>query len=136
MIDTMPRPAKPIDWKIVDDMILKGETEKLICERFDIDVTNFIDRFKAEHNTNFTNYAQSKRAEGLRLLRSHTFNRAMQGNDKCLMHLNRHMRGEWDKKELNDSTQQSIIVQINGPLASGIKVPAERVSNPDNQSPE
>ena len=104
----MGRTPKPIDWKIVDDMIIKGETEKLICQKFDIDPTNLQIRIRKEFPefTGFTAYAQSKRAEGLRLVRSHTFNMAMKGHFGALMHLSKHMRGEWDRQILETPPNQ------------------------------
>jgi hypothetical protein len=103
------RPEKIIDWALVDEMIVQGETQKFIADYFCIDVSNFIAKFQKEHNTNFTNYFQSKREEGLRRLRKNTFNRALMGHVYSMQHLNKHMRGEWDKAPDKEPDEQKSI---------------------------
>lgn len=98
------RPPKVLDWKKVEALVRAGEPESRICAIFDMLPQAFIqklrDQFPQYHY--FHEYAQSIKEEGLAQLRINNYNRAMQGNTYCMQHLNKHMRGEWDKAPITD----------------------------------
>lgn len=106
--DNMPRPEKPIDWKLVDLMLEAHCTGTEIASKFDMHPNTFYDRVVQEYKMSFTEYSVSKNESGKANLRFSIYTRALKGNDKLTLHLTKHMLNQWDKFDKSEISQESI----------------------------
>jgi len=83
----MSRPEKPIDWDIVDELIIQQNSGAQIASRFNLYPDTFYDRVKSKWGITFTNYAGVKYSEGISLLKSKQWEKAMEGNIQMLLKL-------------------------------------------------
>jgi hypothetical protein len=97
----MSRPEKEIDWKLVDHLIEAGCPGTEIAAKFDMHPTTFYGRVQDKYNLSFTIYSQSKAECGKSNLRSVRYSKALKGDPKMILHLSKHMLGEWDKIDQN-----------------------------------
>jgi len=65
----MSRPQKPIDWKVVDDLLMAGCYGTEIAEHFDMHYDTFYNRVSEQYSMGFTEYCALKRKKGDSLLR-------------------------------------------------------------------
>lgn len=99
------RPEKPIDWKIVDDLLIAGCTGTEVASHFDIHPHNFYDRIVKKHNMSFTDYAAEKRQKGHSLLRTKQFQKAMSGDTSMLIWLGKNKLDQRDSSKEETDTQ-------------------------------
>ncbi len=78
------RPAKVIDWQLVDNLLMAGCSGKEIAGNFGIIPDTLYDNVAARYNVSFTEYQQSMRAKGLGLLRAKSFDKAFKGDNTQL----------------------------------------------------
>lgn len=83
----MARPEKPIDWDLVDQLLLYQNTGGQIAAKFGIHEETFYRRFKDKYNENFSGYAGLKYSEGKSNLLSKQFEKAFEGNTQLLLKL-------------------------------------------------
>jgi hypothetical protein len=100
----MPRPEKPIDWTLVDNLLTAECIGTEIASHFDMHPETFYDRVKDKYKVGFTEYASVKRQKGNSLLRAKQFEKAMKGNDKMLLLLGKSRLGQQDKTQISIDT--------------------------------
>jgi hypothetical protein len=83
----MSRPEKPINWKLVDDLLIAGCLGTEIAPHFDIHPTNFYIRVEQEYGMSFTAYSAEKRQKGDSILRAKQFEKATKGDNTMLVWL-------------------------------------------------
>ena len=81
------RPIKPIDWALVDELLMAGCTGPEIAPHFDMHPTTFYERVSLEKGMNFTNYSQDKKCKGDSILKHAQYKYAAKGNVPLLMFL-------------------------------------------------
>lgn len=83
----MSRPEKPINWKLVDDLLIAGCTGTEIASHFDMHHDTFYDRVSKEYGTSFTSYSSEKKQKGDSILRAKQFEKAAKGDNTMLVWL-------------------------------------------------
>ncbi len=83
----MSRPEKPINWKLVDDLLIAGCLGTEIAAHFDIHPTNFYLRIEQEYGMSFTAYSSEKKQKGDSILRAKQFEKAAKGDNTMLIWL-------------------------------------------------
>lgn len=103
----MSKEAMHIDWEKVGQYVYQGEDGTLIADILGIHPETLYNRCKDDNNIGWTEWCRSKRSKGKNALRAKMFMKAMgdknnplSGDVKCLLHLSKHMRGEWDKLDI------------------------------------
>lgn len=76
------RPLKPIDWEMVDDLLISGCLGTEIAPFFDMHPETFYDRVLIEKGVGFTEYSSKKKAHGEAILRDVQFKKAIGLSDK------------------------------------------------------
>lgn len=74
---TITRTEKPIDWKVVDDLLLAGCNGMEISSHFDMHHDTLYKRVQEKYGLSFTSYASEKRQKGESLLRAQQFAKAL-----------------------------------------------------------
>lgn len=97
----MSRPAKEIDWKKVDDLLMAGCLGTEICPHFDMHPNTFYDRVVQKYGMSFTDYSTQKRSHGDSILRAVQYNEAVKGDKTLLIWLGK-VRLEQREVELVD----------------------------------
>jgi hypothetical protein len=97
----MTRPEKEIDWKLVDHLIEAGCPGTEIASKFDMHPDTLYRRVLEKYNMGFTDYCASKAEGGKANIRSVRYTKALKGDPKMILHLSKHMLGEWDKIDQN-----------------------------------
>jgi hypothetical protein len=126
------RPPKPVDWELVDKLIESQNTAGEIAAHFDINPSTLYRQFVDKYGTNFENYARTKYSRGKSLLRTKQFQLALSGNVRMLERLGDIYLDQKDKSE----QKPNISININGNLASGIGISAEKLPSTDNNGVE
>lgn len=96
----MSRPEKPIDWKLVDRLLIAGCMGTEIAAHFDMHPNTFYDRVQAEYGIGFTEYSSQKKQKGESLLRSKQFDTAMSGDKTMLIWLGKQRLGQKEHHEI------------------------------------
>jgi hypothetical protein len=98
-----------IDWDHVEKLLHQGEDGLTIADLLDIHHNTLYEYCKREHGCLWSVWARSRKAKCKIAIRSKMFAKAMgkkdnplSGDTKCLMHLAKHVRGEWDKINVSD----------------------------------
>jgi hypothetical protein len=107
----MARPPKPINWEIVKSMVVSGMKAVNIASWFDIDVSNFYDRFFEEFGCHYTTYASkfkqnNRKVEDILWMQ---YSQAMKGNTRMLERLGIEDCGQGQQKEAIKSPNQENI---------------------------
>lgn len=97
----MSRPEKPINWELVDKLLIAGSLGTEIAAHFDMHPNTFYDRVHAKYNMGFTEYCQEKRSKGDSLLRAKQFEKAMDGNNIMLIWLGKNRLGQKEGEDKN-----------------------------------
>jgi len=79
------RPVKPIDWKLVDELLMAGCTGMEIAPHFDMHEHTFYDRVSAQYGMRFTEYASEKRFKGDSILRAKQFESAVKDKNTTML---------------------------------------------------
>lgn len=72
-----PKNQKPINWELVDSLLMAGCTGIEVASYFDLHHERFYERVEEEYNISFTEYASQKRAKGDSLLKHAQFVKAI-----------------------------------------------------------
>jgi|SRR6185295_10498034 len=135
------RPKAEIDWKKVEDLLLAGCMGTGIAAYLGISPETLYDRCLIEKGKLFSQFSQEKKEKGDEILRAHQYAKALgltdKGDNTLLIWLGKTRLKQIDASQLAaaeaSKTNYNIITDANG-LAAGI--PAEKLSNPNNQSIE
>jgi hypothetical protein len=111
------RPVKPIDWKLVDTLLLSGCTGAEIASHFDMHPITFYHRVEQQYGVSFTNYSSEKKQKGESLLRHKQFEVAMKGDKTMLVWLGKNRLGQREHEEKtflapNDGYLTTIIEEL------------------------
>jgi len=93
------RPPKPIDWKIVDELLMAECSGAQIAGEFDMDPETFYRKCQQEHNIGFTGYSLSKTKQGEARLKHKQYTQALKGNTQLLIHLGKTRLGQAEPKD-------------------------------------
>lgn len=83
----MSRPEKPIDWKLVDELLIAGCMGTEIAPHFDMHYETLYRRVEEKFGIGFTEYSRQKRAQGDACLRKVQYDKAMGGDNTLLVWL-------------------------------------------------
>ncbi len=83
----MSRPEKPINWKLVDDLLIADCHGTEIAAHFDMHPNTFYDRVVAQYNMSFTEYSLEKKQKGNSIIRAKQFDKAIKGDNTMLVWL-------------------------------------------------
>ena len=83
----MSRPEKPIDWELVDKLLLAGCNGTQICPYFNMHYNTFYNRFQDHHGIGFSDYQCIKRSQGDSMLLTAQFDKAVSGDNTMLVWL-------------------------------------------------
>ncbi len=110
------RPEKPIDWKLVDQLLISGCLGNEIAAHFDMHPITFYHRVEREYGVSFTNYSSEKKGKGNSLLRHKQFQIAMEGDKTMLVWLGKNRLGQKETEERafmpNDGQLTTLIQEI------------------------
>ncbi len=95
------RPCKPIDWKLVDTLLMSGCTGTEIATHFDMNKHTFYLRVEKEYGMTFTDYSSEKKQKGESLLRHKQFEVALKGDKTMLVWLGKNRLGQKETEERN-----------------------------------
>ncbi len=76
------RPTKPINWDLVDELLLAGCDGAEIAPHFDMHPHTFYDRVQLEKGMLFTDYRLEKKSKGESILRHAQYKKAIGATDK------------------------------------------------------
>lgn len=132
------RPQKPIDWEVVDRLLIAGCLGTEIAPHFDMHPDTFYIRFEQDKGMGFTEYSRQKRSIGDSILREVQFKKAKDGDNTLLIWLgkNRLKQAESPTElNVNDTTLSQfteLMAQLDS-LQSARKM-ADTNSNADAKS--
>lgn len=92
--NSVGRPEKPIDWKLVETMIHARCTEKSICHKLQIHRETFIHRFREKYGEDFTTYSTKHHCVGVENVLLAQYIKALKGNPQLLIHLGKEWCGQ------------------------------------------
>lgn len=101
----MSRPEKPIDWDLVDELLVAGCLGTEIAPHFNLHPTTFYNRVEEKHGMSFTNYSCEKCSQGDSILRKVQFDKAVNADSTMLIWLGKNRLKQSDKdlsKEINE----------------------------------
>lgn len=87
-------PVKDIDWKLVDDLLIKGCSGTQIAARIGIHYDTLYDRCQKEKKTLFSVYSQQKREKGDSMIHETQFDLAMERDRAMLIWLGKQRLGQ------------------------------------------
>lgn len=99
------RPEKPIDWDMVDQMIMQQCTADEIAGEFGLHRSSFYNKIEKKYGENFSTYSTALYCKGKRCLRSKQWEKAMEGDVRLLLKLGEIHLGQSENK-INESDQQ------------------------------
>lgn len=106
------RPLIPIDWKLVDQMVLSGCSGLEIAGSLDIHHDTFYDRFRIEKGVSFSEYSPSRKMGGMGMLRAKQFQCAMRGNTQMLKTLGEELLGQGKRDQsMPDEGRDTIVLR-------------------------
>lgn len=107
------RPVKPIDWKLVDTLLISGCLGNEIAAHFDMHPTTFYNRVEQQYGMSFTNYSSEKRSKGESLIRHKQFEVAMKGDKTMLVWLGKNKLGQKETEDKSTiSPNDSFLTQL------------------------
>lgn len=81
----MSRPPKPIDWNLVENLLMAGCKGTEIAPHFDMNVETFYDRVLQNYSIGFTELCAEKRGRGESVLRAKQYQKATKDNGDTTM---------------------------------------------------
>lgn len=120
-------PIKPIDWDLVDQLLIAGCNAVETAARLGIHSDTLTERCITEKGTPFSLYKQQKMAKGDTLLRQVRFKKAMGGDNTMLIWLSKTRLGEIE------THKQIVQTQENAPAAVKL-IPKKQIAVPDDEN--
>jgi hypothetical protein len=96
----MSRPEIPIDWDLVDELLIAGCLGTEIAARFCMHPTTFYRRVEEKFNMSFTDYSQEKKSLGDSLLRKVQFDKALEKDNTMMVWLGKNRLKQKDTHEV------------------------------------
>jgi hypothetical protein len=104
----MSRPEIPIDWKLVDRLLIAGCSGVEIAANFAMHPKTFYERVLDKYSVNFTEYCQEKRSKGDAFLREAQYNNAIRGNTTMQVWLGKVRLGQKEPESENQANKALI----------------------------
>lgn len=120
----MARPPKPIDWELVDRLLMAGCLGTEIAAHFDMHPDTFYNRVVDKYSMGFTEYQQEKRMKGESLLRAKQFEKAIKGDNSMLIWLG---KNRLDQRDGEDKKQNPSNDKLLTDLLSSIKSEKDQI---------
>lgn len=96
----MSRPEKPINWEVVENLLIAGCLGTEIAAQFDMHPNTFYDRVEKQYNLSFTDYSSEKKCKGNSLIRAKQFEKAVKkGDNTMLIWLGKNRLGQKETQE-------------------------------------
>ncbi len=96
----MSRPEKPINWEVVENLLVAGCLGTEIAAQFDMHPNTFYDRVEKQYNLSFTDYSSEKKCKGNSLIRAKQFEKAVKkGDNTMLIWLGKNRLGQKETQE-------------------------------------
>jgi len=96
----MPRPEKPINWEVVENLLISGCLGTEIAAQFDMHPNTFYEKVEKQYNLSFTEYSSEKRCKGNALIRAKQFEKAVKkGDNTQLIWLGKNRLGQKETQE-------------------------------------
>ncbi len=111
------KPHKPIDWDLVDKLLLAGCSGAQIAPHFDMCYDNFYDRVMQEKKMFFTEYRALKKQQGDACLIAKQYEKAMSGDNTMLVWLGKN-RLKQKENPVEDTTPEDIKAQFEAMMAA------------------
>lgn len=129
----MSRPEKPIDWKLVDDLLMAGCLGTEIAPHFDLHPTTFYGRVEDRYGMSFTNYSTEKRAQGDSCLRAKQYEKAMNNDTTMLIWLGKQRLEQREPEAVQKKSEatESMKISVQGLDNAG----AQLLSQASNELP-
>jgi len=104
----MSRPQIPIDWRVVDELLMCGCPGTEIAAHFSMHCNTFYDRVAEQYKMSFTEYLTQKRSHGQAMVRLAQYQKALgmskKGDNTLLIWLGKNMLGQKDQPTAIDVT--------------------------------
>jgi hypothetical protein len=143
------RPRKEIDWKKVDDLLIAGCSGAEIAGYLGINPKTLYEHCEEEKGMLFSDYSSEYYSKGDAILRAHQFAKALgkvvDGDNTLLIWLGKNrLKQERKEKEFESSLRQkeegakqsTYNIIVPNDLAIGANIPAQKVPDKANTSPE
>jgi hypothetical protein len=134
------RPAKSIDWKVVDEMLEAGCPGTEICTRFNMHYNTFYLKVEAEKGIGFSEYSANKKADGINNIRKQVYAEALgtaekKGNTEMLKLLAEAWLGLGRKSvNINGFSREDLLDFIREEDQSDARIAALSRSSLENES--
>lgn len=102
------RPEKPIDWELVDKLLLAGCLGTEMAAHFDMHCETFYRRVEEKYLMGFTAYCSEKRSKGDSLIRQVQFSKALKGDNTQLVWLGKNRLGQSDSPQALEIAAQHL----------------------------
>lgn len=99
----MSRPEKPIDWNLVDNLLIAGCFGTEIAAHFDLHHETFYNRVQDKYGMGFTAYRAEKLYKGDSILRAKQFEKASKGDNMMLIWLGKNRLKQKDHDISNEN---------------------------------
>lgn len=93
------RPSKPIDWNLVDKLLMAGCSSTEIASHFDIIDQTLQDRTVQEKGMLYTEYSAILRSKGESCLRAKQYEKALKGDNTMMVWLGKNRLKQRDTPE-------------------------------------
>lgn len=94
-----PRPTKPIDWKVVDELLQSHCPGHEVAARLGVCFETLAERCEVEKGSGFSEYKAKLQADGKALIRHGQMKSALRGNTRMLIHLGEHILGQGKEED-------------------------------------
>lgn len=108
----MSRPAKEIDWDLVDELLIAGCLGTEIAPHFDLHPDTFYRRVEDKYSIGFTKYSAEKKSAGDSLLRKKQFDKALEGDNSMLVWLGKNRMGQRDKPKDEETLEATNLAHV------------------------
>ena len=107
------RPKAIIDWKKVDGYLRAGCPGTAIAGILGIHKETLYDACQRDHKTDFSDYSQQKKSEGVSLVRATLYQKALQEKDNtCLIFLAKTDGGMSETQNVNQHNTGQLSVEV------------------------
>lgn len=97
----MSRPEKPINWELVDELLIAGCLGTEIAAHFDMHPDTFYNKVNDKYNMGFTAYCYEKRCLGDSLIRRAQFDKALEKDNSMLIWLGKNRLNQKENHEIS-----------------------------------
>jgi AraC-like DNA-binding protein len=109
------RPEKVIDWDKVEHLLKAGCLGTEVAAYFDMNPKTFYLKVEAKYNMSFTAFCQQRECHGNALIRNKQFEKAIEGDNTCLIWLGKNRLKQSDNP-VQDAISQESMVKVDAVL--------------------